>query len=309
VSNTVLRFRHLVFEGGGIKGAAYAKVPLALSEFGILQKITKIAGSSAGAIIATLITLQYSPEQIAELVEEMEFVDFKDYIPLYTIKVFNIVFKSGEYSGKQFETWIQDKIYYQTANKCTTLGELHEKSGIELVLTGTCLDTRTTEFLSYKTHPNMPVWMACRISMAIPGFFMPFRYEGKTYVDGGMLYNYPIWVFDNVQDYTFKMSNIDYANDKTLGFKLVSGKDCDFVSTIPKVVPILTTMLTIFNILLDHIDSSYIHKSYWDRTVGINTLDVKTTEFGISPSKKAQIIENGYNNTKKYIRNYIESRQ
>lgn len=297
-------FQYLVFEGGGIKGAAYAKVPRALAEYGILDKVTKVAGSSAGAIISVLICLKYAPDKIETMIRELEFIDFKDYVPLISLRVFNILFKSGEYSGHRFEKWLRHRIQYKTGSKDTTLQELYNWSGIELVLTGTCLTTRTIEYFSHKTFPEMPVWVACRISMSIPGFFMPFTWNDQVYVDGGILYNYPIWIFDNPTNYSFNVTAIDFLSERTLGFKLISQPGCDTISRLPNILPVLTTFYTILGILLEHVDVSYVHQSYWERTVGLDTEDVHTTEFNITPEKKDKLIENGYNNTKIYLDNY-----
>ena len=44
------QFRNLVFEGGGVKGIAYAGAVAVLEDKGILPGIRRVAGTSAGAI-------------------------------------------------------------------------------------------------------------------------------------------------------------------------------------------------------------------------------------------------------------------
>ena len=51
-------YENLVFEGGGVKGVAYSKVAYALEEYGVLKGIKKVAGSSAGSIMALLVALK-----------------------------------------------------------------------------------------------------------------------------------------------------------------------------------------------------------------------------------------------------------
>ena len=43
----------------------------------------------------------------------------------------------------------------------------------------------------------MPICMAIRISSALPFLFTPVTYQTKTYVDGGLLANLPVGVFDS----------------------------------------------------------------------------------------------------------------
>lgn len=67
--------------------------------------------------------------------------------------------------------------------------------------------------LSKLTYPKMPLWLAVRMSISIPGVFNPIKMrmcEGEclisdsckndnhvhTFVDGGVFYNYPLAVFD-----------------------------------------------------------------------------------------------------------------
>ena len=52
-------FRNLVFEGGGVKGIAYIGAMKVLKDEGILQNITRVGGTSAGAINAALFALGF----------------------------------------------------------------------------------------------------------------------------------------------------------------------------------------------------------------------------------------------------------
>ena len=71
-------FRNLIFEGGGVKGVAYAGALAELEHMGILNKITRVAGTSAGAITAVLLSLGYSIKDISEIIVNKNFNDFKD---------------------------------------------------------------------------------------------------------------------------------------------------------------------------------------------------------------------------------------
>ena len=53
-------FKNLVFEGGGVKGIAYVGAMEILEKRGILQNIERVGGTSAGAINAVLLALNYS---------------------------------------------------------------------------------------------------------------------------------------------------------------------------------------------------------------------------------------------------------
>jgi NTE family protein len=57
-------FKNLVFKGGGIRGIAYLGALEVLDKKGILAAAENVAGASAGAITALLVSLGYSFEEI-----------------------------------------------------------------------------------------------------------------------------------------------------------------------------------------------------------------------------------------------------
>ena len=62
------QFRNLVFEGGGVKGIAYAGAVAVLEDKEILPDIRRVAGTSAGAITAVLLALGASPQSVRRIV-------------------------------------------------------------------------------------------------------------------------------------------------------------------------------------------------------------------------------------------------
>ena len=66
-------FRNLVFEGGGVKGIAYVGALQVLEEKKILPGIIRVGGTSAGAINAVLVGLNYSPAETQQILSRMNF--------------------------------------------------------------------------------------------------------------------------------------------------------------------------------------------------------------------------------------------
>ena len=56
-------FKNLVFEGGGVKGTAYGGAIYILENKNIIKNIKRVAGTSAGAITATLIALNFNSKE------------------------------------------------------------------------------------------------------------------------------------------------------------------------------------------------------------------------------------------------------
>lgn len=67
---------HLVFEGGGIKGSAYAGCIAALDKLGLYAPVRQIAGTSAGAITASLLATGAGSAGLLASVETTHFAQF-----------------------------------------------------------------------------------------------------------------------------------------------------------------------------------------------------------------------------------------
>src|SRR5689334_19675494 len=70
--------RNLVFQGGGVKGIAYVGVLGALEEAGALATVTRVAGTSAGAITAALVACGATAADLSDALTHTSFSSFCD---------------------------------------------------------------------------------------------------------------------------------------------------------------------------------------------------------------------------------------
>jgi VPS inhibitor protein D len=66
------RHKGLVLSGGGAKGISYIGMINALNDRGYLKQLTHVSGSSAGAMTASIIAVGMSPEEITEIVDNLD---------------------------------------------------------------------------------------------------------------------------------------------------------------------------------------------------------------------------------------------
>lgn len=71
--------QNLVFRGGGPKGIAYVGALNCLHEQKLLKTVERIAGTSAGAITATLLAIDYPMDKLATLLKETNLMTFLDH--------------------------------------------------------------------------------------------------------------------------------------------------------------------------------------------------------------------------------------
>lgn len=287
---------NLCFEGGGVKGCAYALVPKALEEVGVLKNIEKVAGSSAGAIAALTIALKYNPDEIDKIITNL---DFKEFMPNNSyLSCLRLVLKEGICSGTALSEWIKSTIEEKTGNANITFKDMFILTGIELVVTGTDLYREKTEYFSYKTYPEMAVWQAVRISCSMPTVYDPVYCMNKQFVDGGVYMNYPVHVFDDPNSYE-KNDEIE-SSVNTLGFRLIE-QNCKINNNdeiyggwwiFPVISIIYQLLMSSLNVISKHIVAKTSK-----RTVPIDVGEISSTDFNISKDTVEILKKNGYDKT------------
>ncbi|MDQ3317374.1 MAG: patatin-like phospholipase family protein, partial [Actinomycetota bacterium] len=203
----------LVFEGGGVKGIALVGAYSVLEERGYEPQ--NMAGASAGAIVAALIAAGYGAEELKGIIANLDYDQFKDEaiedrFPMG--KTLSILKDLGIYEGEAFEGWMRRLLEDRGVR---TFGDLVRRDDVELkyryklqVIASDVTERRLLVLprdapsLGITRPDDLDVARAVRMSMSIPIFFEPVRFTNKQtneehlIVDGGMLSNFPVWLFD-----------------------------------------------------------------------------------------------------------------
>jgi NTE family protein len=208
-------YKNLVMEGGGVRGLAYPGALSVLEQKGILQNIENVSGSSAGAIAGLVVSLGYSSAEIDSVLQSLKIGEFNDG-KFFFGKIRRIRRQYGIYKGDAFEAWLNHLIEFKTGNPGLTFNDLHrmhltDNKFKDFYCTGTNVSEQRLEVFSWKTRPSMKLKTAVHISSSIPFYFTPVPIDSlgnevslkdtlaayDLYVDGGMLCNYPINMFDS----------------------------------------------------------------------------------------------------------------
>lgn len=323
------RYENLVFEGGGVRGIAFGGVVKFLEDHNLISDIKRLAGSSAGSIVAAGLAIGYTGDEIIKLLDETNFSKFKDDSWGVVIDVYRFVTQYGVYKGDAFLKWFKDVIKAKGEDENITFKQVYDKYGKELVITGTCLNRATTYYFHHTTYPDMPIALAVRISMSIPLVFKAItlkRQEKRVddngndvldndgnpiideyddvMVDGGLLNNYPIWVFDGDKIGDDHVTEEKMRKSKTLGFKLMSDderKDYKLYHIDEKIDDIVGYFSAFINSMTIQIERGHIRSGYWENTVCVNTGNVKSMNFSLPKQTKDRLIKSGYDSTKNHF--------
>ena len=328
-----VQFRNLVFEGGGVKGIAYVGAMQVLSQRNLLNNVVRVGGTSAGAINALIFALGYDIQAQREILNSTDFKNFMD-DSFGFIRDFNRLWNEfGWHKGDFFYDWVENLVKRQLGNAKATFRDLQKAKRPDLYVIGTNLSTGYSETFSVERFPDMSLADAVRISMSIPLFFKAVRFEARNdvYVDGGVMLNYPIKLFDrqryidmkkeenaarfvdyyNCENASFLLDKPDRSpyvyNRQTLGLRLDTAEEIGLfrydepqkgkdINTFPQYARALITAVMKVQ------ENQHLHSDDWQRTLYINTLDVDTTDFDLSDKKKRELIQQGINGAETYLK-------
>jgi NTE family protein len=290
-------YRNLVFEGGGVKGLAYAGALEVLDEAGISSQIERVGGASAGAITATMVGLGYTGAEVRHILMNMDFSKFEDGGLLGPERLLK---DYGWYKGDYFLNFIEEQIEQKTGNRRATFAEVKRPEFKDIFVVGTELTQQLSVVFCNECSPDMAIADAVRISMSIPLFFAARKVGDNVFCDGGVLNNYPIALFDK-QRYLSSPGgepDEDVTNTETLGFHL------DNLSHPPvkKITSLFRFIDEVYEAIINiQRDLLMSNPDDVERSVFIDNLGIKTTDFQLTDKQKLALIESGKSATEKYL--------
>lgn len=293
-----------VFEGGGVKAIGIVGAVKIVEERGF--QWNRLAGTSSGAIVATLLKCGYKADEIKEIITSISLdtmLAANWFFRLPIVGAFRMLFKKGLYSGDLIEQWIERLV---AAKGIRTFGDL-EKDSLRIIASDIS-EGRLLVLPDDLPHygisiEDFPISKAVRMSMSIPYYFDPIvlssrddmnRVDRPSFVvDGALLSNYPIWLFDDEEDEKEPEWPI-------FGFNLY-GKSEKRQAIIKGPFDMLQAL---FSTMLDARDQRYIERLHSVRTIFIPTLGVRTTDFSLSEQMKERLYESGKNAAKQFLQDW-----
>lgn len=292
-------YENLVFSGGGIKGISLCGVLKFLQN--IIWKDNKlnikpIAGTSAGSIVAAILAIGYNYDEIETIIMNTDYDKICDDKIGYIRDALNFIEDWGIAPGEYLYELMGELVKGKTNNADYTINDLYKDQNLLLVITGTNINKQRTEYFCPGPLGDIPIRKAVRISMSIPLLFEPMEHNNCLYVDGGLLDNYPIHVFDKdtPDDYEAKMGCCK-PNPKTLGIKIMSIDDNNTyihdkredVNTLPSYLYQLVDTFLVDN------DRKILLPANKLRTINIVTKSLPISQFKLSEQEKKELIQNG----------------
>lgn len=302
-----------VFEGGGVKIPALAGAFEALVEKGF--EPSHVAGTSAGAICASVVAAGYRPDEVKQILLDTDFNKFTDGSTWLGAKLWNLLFHNGIYKGDFFYHYMKEILAQKNIHTFKDLRYADATEGkfayrlkvMASDVTSQSLLELPQDIVDFGMDPDdLEVALAVRMSMSIPFFFRPIVIDAKdgspahmanpigikhAICDGGILSNFPIWTWDSSDEPAWP----------TFGCMLFdTGEDKPRKTTNP--INLATAM---FGTMMKAHDKHFIRPDdLINRTINIPTGTVSSIDFGISQQRKGMLYKQGYDSATEFLKDW-----
>jgi NTE family protein len=296
----------IVLEGGGVKGIGLVGALEEISKAG--YEPCRVAGTSAGAIVGALLAAGMPVKDMVTTIQTLDYTKFRDETVLSQLGVpgkgASMLLTKGIYKGDYLRMWLAAELEKLGVQTFADL-RLHQPWAAKLAaeeryklvvvasdITGGRLARFPWDYQRYGLDPDKQfVADAVRASMSIPFFYQPARLQGNYLVDGGMLSNFPIDLFDNTNDWP------------TFGIKLSAQADANLVAndinnTVDFAKAIVATAMSAHDQM--HLDDP----ATVARTIFVDTFKIKATDFDITQTAQAKLYESGRKHARKFLQGW-----
>jgi NTE family protein len=309
----------VVLEGGGVKGLALAGALQPFADAG--YTFARVGGTSAGALVgAVLAALQQRGEPVARLEDIARTLNFRKFPdrgfpgrylgPLgFLADGLSVLIEDGAYEGDYLRRWLSGVLGDLGVSTFGDLrtddpeddGSVHHRW--RLAVTATDVSRKRLVYLpwqydEYGRDPDeQKVVDAVRASASIPFFFEPVSLSGphgtSTLVDGALVSNYPIAMFDREDGLPSRWP--------TIGVRLTSPD----VSP-PEVVQPVTGPIDLGAALVETAIEGCQAEHVLDpcnvaRSVMVDTSPVSAVDFDIDAAERDRLIEAGRSTAEAFL--------
>ncbi len=313
----------LVLEGGGVKGIALVGAVLPLAEAG--YRFPRVAGTSAGAVVgAVLAALQHAGEPVSRLEEVARTLDYAKFRdrgfpgnllgPLgFLADGLSVLLEDGAYEGDYLSGWLAGVLADLGVRTFGDLrtddpgddGRLHHRYA--LVVTASDISRKRLvrlpwDYDAYDLDPDeQPVVPAVRASASIPFFFEPVLLRGPrgtaTLVDGGLVSNYPITIFDRADATPARWPTLGVRLD-ALGITAEPQRLRPVHGTVPMGVALVETSIEASQA------DQMLEPCNIARSIPVDTGGVSAIDFGLTEQQQERLLASGRTASAAFLRHW-----
>jgi NTE family protein len=311
-----------VLEGGGVKGLGVVGAVTRLMEEG--YAFHRTAGTSAGSIVAAFVAAGAGSEKLSEVMSRLDFQQVPDRappgIPLVS-EAIALIGEGGAHPGHYIHKWIKAELKKLGVSTFADLRlrdrdadkSLRPSQRYRLVVMATDITHGRLlrlpwDYPRFGLDPNKQlVADAVRASISIPLYFEPRTLRNKrtgeesTLVDGGVLSNFPVEIFDRTDRREPRWP--------TFGVRVIPalpGADAELFPPLglPTLPPVRLLEQVLATAIVGH-DQSYIERPcVRRRMIAVDTSAVGIVEFNASKEKRDGLVQEGEQAARRFLRRW-----
>lgn len=290
-----------VFQGGGLKAIGYVGAVCRFEEYGYAWE--KVAGTSAGAIVAALLASGYTGEELKKIMLSTNYLKLLDKTKLCKLPIIggtlSVIFDKGLYNGDGIYNWIDSLL---KAKGVTKFKDISIKGEAKLKIIASDVTNKSLLILpegiaKYDVDPmQFEVAKAVRMSISIPLYFKPvymnYSGGGAFLVDGGIASNFPVWIFDikGIPEWPTFGFKFDSNNNKHNKFSTKNS--------------FINYLMDLGEAVIESYDEACLSEKDVVRMISIPSLGVKTADFGITKQKSIQLLNSGYSSAEEFLKHW-----
>lgn len=263
----------LMLVGGGIRYPAFIGALRAVEELGI--PVARVIGASTGAIVAALYAAGRTPVELHALCLDTDAIRFRDVSPRGALT------GMGYCRGDALEQWLDEELGGRL---------LSARLRVPLGVIATDMLSHTAHLLTAENVPDLPIARAVRFSAAIPGVFrwQKYSFRGKehVFIDGSLMASI-------IETHCMEAG-------PTLAIRTFSKRSLQRL-TMSRLTPV-RYVADLVTLLLDATDRAFLKGERWKYTITVHCGAVPPLSFSLSRADKEFLLEQGYQQTVKYLR-------
>ncbi|HBQ99592.1 MULTISPECIES: patatin-like phospholipase family protein [unclassified Roseofilum] len=320
-----------IFEGGGVRGIALLGALRCCEDLGIQWK--KLAGTSAGSLTAAFLAASFPINKLEEILSSIDYNgifsqktspfifngDPSDDLqaPLWMIVSLLLTQQLGQYSSDPFRDWIAKTLKSRGIETFTDVKRFDPQRELKIVVSNIThcemwvlpddLNPNSARLNkdqkshrqailqqhNLKHYQDFSIAEAVRLSSSIPLFFKPEQLGNAYILDGGLLSNFPLWIYDRPSG-----DPLNPPKWPTFGFRLI-----DQTLNPPKINNALDLFTASLRSMANARDRYHVRHGDQGRVINIDVTKAKvtTTDFSLSSEKKVKLYRLGYKQTKDFF--------
>ena len=309
----------LVLEGGGVKGVGTAGAVMGLLDAG--WTFPRVAGTSVGAVAAAFAAAEADAATFRAVLGRLDLRRIPDRrapLPLVS-EGLSLVAERGAYAGDWIHHWLLRELDRLDVRTFADLrrDDPGDDPAVDQRYRLVVMATDVThgrllrlpwDYELFDLDPDEQlVADAVRMSLSIPFYFRPcaLRHDGtgevSTIVDGGVLSNFAIEIFDRTDGRE--------ARWPTFGVRLFPDLPAGLGDVVPWFgVPMLPAVRLLEQVVATALvgrDQTHLDRpGVRDRTMTVDTSGTSITDFGIGSRKTADLVDRGRTAAVEFLRRW-----